>query len=129
MSLTYYSYLKLDQLLDLQEPKSDPVEHDEMLFIVIHQVYELWFKQLLHEVDKIKRDFTRNGELFGAHRHVQPCAHHPEDAGGATGRILETMTPLSFAAFRDRLDTASGFQSAPVSRAGVRPRIQASRAC
>ena len=52
--LTYASYLKLDRLLDLQEPRSSPPEHDEMLFIVIHQVYELWFKEVLHEIGKIR---------------------------------------------------------------------------
>ena len=57
MSLTYATYLHLDQLLRLQDPKSEPEEHDELLFIVIHQVYELWFKLLLHELEKVKRDF------------------------------------------------------------------------
>ncbi|MGH2587593.1 MAG: tryptophan 2,3-dioxygenase family protein, partial [Dehalococcoidia bacterium] len=56
MSLTYASYLHLDQLLRLQTPRSEPEEHDELLFIVIHQVYELWFKVLLHELEKAKRD-------------------------------------------------------------------------
>ena len=49
MELTYNNYLKIDELLDLQELQSDPEEHDEMLFIIIHQTYELWFKQVLHE--------------------------------------------------------------------------------
>src|SRR5438552_14881110 len=65
MPLTYSSYLRLQELLALQEPKSSPPEHDEMLFIVIHQVYELWFKLLLHETEKIEGDFDRN-DLFGA---------------------------------------------------------------
>src|SRR5436190_969319 len=64
-SLTYASYLDLEKLLTLQKPRSTPAEHDEMLFIVIHQTYELWFKQLLHEFEKIKRDFSA-GDLFGA---------------------------------------------------------------
>jgi tryptophan 2,3-dioxygenase len=63
--LTYASYLQLDTLLTLQEPRSNPPEHDEMLFIVIHQVYELWFKEMLHEVEKVKRDFA-GGDLYGA---------------------------------------------------------------
>jgi tryptophan 2,3-dioxygenase len=63
--LTYASYLHIDRLLALQEPRSKPAEHDEMLFIVIHQVFELWFKEVLHEVEKVKRDFTA-GDLFGA---------------------------------------------------------------
>ena len=65
MELNYLNYLKLPRLLDLQEPLSKPEEHDEMLFIVIHQVYELWFKLLLHEFEKIKRDLSGN-DLFGA---------------------------------------------------------------
>ena len=64
MQVTYSSYLKLDELLSLQQPLSQGPEHDETLFIVIHQVYELWFKLLLHECDKIKRDFT-TGDLYG----------------------------------------------------------------
>ncbi len=63
--LTYANYLDLEKLLTLQKPRSTPAEHDEMLFIIIHQTYELWFKQLLHEFDKIKRDFSA-GDLFGA---------------------------------------------------------------
>ncbi|MGH2602431.1 MAG: tryptophan 2,3-dioxygenase family protein, partial [Dehalococcoidia bacterium] len=65
MSLTYASYLHLDQLLRLQTPRSEPEEHDELLFIVIHQVYELWFKVLLHELEKAKRDLSA-GDVFGA---------------------------------------------------------------
>jgi len=57
MPLTYSRYLKIEELLALQQPASSPPEHDETLFIVIHQVYELWFKLLLHEFDKIRRDF------------------------------------------------------------------------
>jgi len=63
--LTYASYLDLEKLLSLQKPRSSPPEHDETLFIIIHQTYELWFKQVLHEFDKIKRDFSA-GDLFGA---------------------------------------------------------------
>ena len=63
--LTYANYLDLEKLLTLQKPRSTPAEHDEMLFIIIHQTYELWFKQLLHEFEKIKRDFSA-GDLFGA---------------------------------------------------------------
>jgi tryptophan 2,3-dioxygenase len=107
--LTYADYLQLDGLLGLQKPRSTPPEHDEMLFIVIHQVYELWFKEMLHEVEKVKRDFT-GGDLYGAiHtfkrlRTIMKTLVQQLD-------ILETMTPMSFSAFRDRLDTASGFQS------------------
>ena len=109
MTVTYASYLKLDQLLDIQEPKSSPAEHDEMLFIIIHQTYELWFKQLLHELDKIARDFVAN-DLFGAIATFKRARTIMKTLVGQLD-ILETMTPLSFASFRNRLDTASGFQS------------------
>ena len=65
MTVNYESYLSLSRLLELQQPRSTPPEHDEMLFIVIHQVYELWFKQLLHEIDKAKVDLSGD-DLFGA---------------------------------------------------------------
>jgi len=107
--LTYASYLQLDTLLTLQEPRSTPPEHDEMLFIVIHQVYELWFKEMLHEVEKVKRDFAA-GDLYGA-VHTFKRLRTIMKTAVAQLDILETMTPMSFSAFRDRLDTASGFQS------------------
>ncbi len=109
MSLTYATYLKLDQLLALQEPRSSPPEHDEMLFITSHQAYELWFKLQLHELEKIRADF-RAGHLYGAIatfkrvRTVMKVMVEQID-------ILETLTPMSFNSFRDRLETASGFQS------------------
>ncbi len=109
MTITYASYLKLDQLLDLQVPKSSPAEHDEMLFIVIHQTYELWFKLTLHEIAKIHRDFLAN-DLFGAIATFKRIRTIMKTLVGQLD-ILETMTPLSFASFRNRLDTASGFQS------------------
>src|SRR5213080_4756964 len=109
MHLTYADYLHLDQLLSLQQPRSQPAEHDEMLFIVTHQVYELWFKLLLHEFEKIRDDFATN-HLYGAIatfkrvRTVMKVMVEQVD-------ILETLTPMSFSSFRDRLETASGFQS------------------
>lgn len=109
MDLTYSSYLHLDQLLELQEPRSTPPEHDEMLFIVSHQAYELWFKLQLHELEKIKGDFVAN-HLYGAIatfkrvRTIMKVMVEQID-------ILETLTPMSFNSFRDRLETASGFQS------------------
>lgn len=109
MSLTYWDYLKLDSLLALQEPRSRQPEHDEMLFIVIHQVYELWFKLLLHELEKIKRDFTAD-HLFGAIATFQRARHLMKTLVGQLD-ILETMTPMSFTSFRSRLEDASGFQS------------------
>ena len=110
MSLTYSSYLKLPELLALQEPRSDPVEHDELLFIVIHQVYELWFKLVLHESEKVRHDLE-SGDLYGAIATLKRARTIMKTLVGQLD-ILETMTPLSFASFRDRLETASGFQSA-----------------
>ena len=109
MPLTYWNYLKLDRLLDLQEVQSDPPEHDESLFIIIHQVYELWFKLLLHEFDKVKGDLSRN-DLFAAIATFKRCRMVMKTLVSQLD-ILETMTPMSFGSFRDRLDTASGFQS------------------
>jgi tryptophan 2,3-dioxygenase len=107
--LTYANYLDLEKLLTLQNPRSTPAEHDEMLFIVIHQTYELWFKQLLHEFEKIKRDFT-GGDLFSAIHSFKRTRTIMKTLVSQID-ILETMTPSSFSSFRDRLDTASGFQS------------------
>ena len=108
--ITYASYLKVDELLRLQVPESDPVEHDETLFIVIHQVYELWFKQILHEVDKVCADLSTN-RLPDALHTLKRVRMVLKTIVGQLD-ILETMTPTSFASFRARLDTASGFQSA-----------------
>jgi tryptophan 2,3-dioxygenase len=110
MSLTYASYLHLDELLRLQQPRSSPPEHDEMIFIVVHQAYELWFKLQLHELEKIQRDF-RAGHTYEAiatfkrARTIMKLMVEQVD-------VIETLTPLSFNSFRERLDTASGFQSA-----------------
>jgi len=107
--LTYSGYLKVDELLELQQPLSDGPEHDEMLFIVIHQVYELWFKQILHELDRLKIDLS-GGSLYAALATFKRLRMILKTLVGQLD-ILETMTPISFKAFRDRLDTASGFQS------------------
>ncbi len=108
-ALTYSRYLKLDQLLDLQKPLSDGPEHDEMLFIIIHQVYELWFKEILHEIDYTcllmdQRDRPRV-------RHTLKRVLTVLKVLVAQLDILETMTPIEFLSFRERLDKASGFQS------------------
>src|SRR6266576_408315 len=108
-ALTYASYLDLEKLLTLQKPRSSPPEHDETLFIIIHQTYELWFKQLLHEFEKIKSDFSA-GDLFAAIHSFKRARTIMKTLVGQID-ILETMTPTSFSSFRDRLDTASGFQS------------------
>src|SRR5436305_9853635 len=107
--LTYATYLELEKLLTLQKPRSSPPEHDETLFIITHQTYELWFKQVLHEFDKIYAAFPA-GDLFGA-IHTFKRVRTIMKVLVAQIDILETMTPSSFSSFRDRLETASGFQS------------------
>jgi tryptophan 2,3-dioxygenase len=110
MSLTYEAYLKIRELIALQQVASDPPEHDETLFIIIHQVYELWFKLLLHEFDRVKMQLSED-DLFGAiatfkrGRTVMKTLVSQLD-------VLETMTPMGFTSFRSRLESASGFQSA-----------------
>lgn len=109
MSLTYSGYLHLDELLHIQQPRSEGPDHDEMLFIIIHQTYELWFKQILHEIDHLKKLLLNNDLPRALHTMkriltILKVLVHQTD-------ILETMTPLEFLTFRDRLETASGFQS------------------
>ncbi|HEX7955914.1 MAG TPA: tryptophan 2,3-dioxygenase family protein [Pyrinomonadaceae bacterium] len=107
--LSYNKYLRVPELIGLQACLSDPAHHDELLFITVHQAYELWFKQVLHELD------------------AAACAMRDDRAplaARALGRVveiekllvtqihvLETMTPIDFLGFRDRLNPASGFQS------------------
>jgi tryptophan 2,3-dioxygenase len=109
MPLTYGSYLRLDELLDLQTPVSEGPEHDEMLFIVIHQVYELWFKEILHELDHL-RDLLDASDAPRAH-HTLKRVLTILKVLVAQVDVLETMTPLEFLSFRDRLESGSGFQS------------------
>jgi tryptophan 2,3-dioxygenase len=109
-ALTYTSYLRVDELLGLQSPRSPEPEHDELLFIVIHQVYELWFKQLLHEAGRLQR-VLGEGDARAA-LHTLARMRSILKTVVAQVDILETMTPLEFAGFRDRLESASGFQSA-----------------
>lgn len=107
--LSYGSYLKVEDLLGLQRPLSRPEHHDELLFIIIHQVYELWFKQLLHElrgvIEAIDRDeLLRVAKYFRRIHTIQRLLEQQID-------VLETMTPQEFNEFRDNLNPASGFQS------------------
>jgi tryptophan 2,3-dioxygenase len=106
---SYGDYLKVDELLALQTPLSEGPEHDEMLFIVIHQVYELWFKEILHELDHLERLLARNDGVRA--RHTLKRVLTILKVLVAQLDILETMTPLEFLSFRDRLDSGSGFQS------------------
>jgi tryptophan 2,3-dioxygenase len=106
---TYAEYLKIDELLTLQQPVSDGPEHDEMLFIVVHQVYELWFKEILHELDYLKRVLARRDSVRAQHTLKRILTILKTMV--AQIDILETMTPLEFLSFRDRLESGSGFQS------------------
>ncbi|MGH9257462.1 MAG: tryptophan 2,3-dioxygenase [Vicinamibacterales bacterium] len=108
-AVTYGSYLKLDELLSLQQPRSEGSEHDEMLFIVIHQVYELWFKELLHEFSRVTRLLTDDDTHRAQHTLKRILTILKVLV--AQLDILETMTPLEFLSFRQRLQAASGFQS------------------
>jgi tryptophan 2,3-dioxygenase len=108
-AVTYGSYLKVDELLTLQQPRSAGPEHDEMLFIVIHQVYELWFKELLHELDHAIALLTAD-ETHRA-QHTLKRVLTILKVLVAQLDILETMTPTEFLSFRTRLAAASGFQS------------------
>jgi tryptophan 2,3-dioxygenase len=107
--LTYGSYLRLPQLLDSQHLESDPPAHDELLFITIHQVYELWFKQLLHEASAARQAMF-DGRLWWAD-HLLRRMHVVERVLVQQIDVLETMTPQDFLEFRQRLAPASGFQS------------------
>ena len=107
-ALTYSSYLALDDVLGAQHPRSD--EHDEMLFIVIHQVYELWFKQLLHELAHLQRRLE-DGDTPHTLTTLKRILTILKVAVAQID-VLETMTPRQFLGFRSRLDAASGFQSA-----------------
>jgi tryptophan 2,3-dioxygenase len=115
--LTYGEYLKVEDLISLQRPKSDPPQHDELLFIIIHQTYELWFKQLLNEFDSVNASFrevtadpTARDAVYEAARLLRRCTEIARILV-AQFTILETMLPTHFLAFRGRLGAASGFQS------------------
>jgi tryptophan 2,3-dioxygenase len=107
--LTYGSYLQLERLLSSQRLESSPPAHDELLFITIHQVYELWFQQLLHEAETA-REAMYADELWWA-KHLLNRAHVIERVLVEQVDVLETMTPQDFLAFRQLLAPASGFQS------------------
>ena len=107
--LTYGGYLRLDELLAQQVPQADPPAHDELLFITVHQVYELWFQQLLYELETV-RDAMMAGETWRA-RHLLGRVHAIERLLITQVDVLETMTPQDFLEFRANLAPASGFQS------------------
>jgi tryptophan 2,3-dioxygenase len=119
--LTYSAYLRVPELISLQQPQSQPEHHDEMLFIIIHQTYELWFKQLLHELDAVIVNLREAAANPGSRREHHDAVY---EAARLLRRsteiarvlveqftILETMLPTHFMAFRGKLRPASGFQS------------------
>ena len=115
--LTYSSYLKVPELLGLQHPQSAPEHHDEMLFIIVHQTYELWFKELLHDLDAVVANLQASGvnqqsrdEVYEAARLLRRCTEITRVLVEQF-TILETMLPTHFLAFRAKLEPASGFQS------------------
>jgi len=107
--LSYNKYLRVAELIDLQTCLSTPAQHDELLFITVHQAYELWFKQILHEIDAaiISMKEDRIAEAVQAMRRIGEI----EKLLISQIHILETMMPLRFLSFRDELNPASGFQS------------------
>lgn len=107
--LTYSSYLKVPELISLQQPLSEPVAHDELLFIIVHQTYELWFKQVLYEMETLicfvlEDELTRGFRLLGRISEIFQVLIQQIS-------VLETMTPVEFNQFRSHLNPASGFQS------------------
>jgi aminocarboxymuconate-semialdehyde decarboxylase len=115
--LTYSSYLKVPELLKLQHSQSSPQHHDELLFIIVHQTYELWFKELLHDLDAVVANLRAAGanpksrdEVYEAARLLRRCTEITRVLVEQF-TILETMLPTHFLAFRGKLEPASGFQS------------------
>lgn len=116
-AIHYNSYLELDQLLDAQKLRSEAVgdpAHDEMLFIIIHQVYELWFKQIIHEMKSIAKMFQEDQV---DEKNLNTCVERLDRVASIFRllveqiKVLETLTPLDFLDFRSYLFPASGFQS------------------
>src|SRR3954463_8884234 len=107
--LSYNTYLRVPELIALQDCLSDPAHHDELLFITIHQTYELWFKQILHELDAAIMQMAED-RAAAATRSLKRVVEIEKVLVNQI-HILETMTPISFLAFRDELNPASGFQS------------------
>ncbi len=121
--LTYGSYLRVPQLLAQQVPEVTPPVHDELLFIIVHQTYELWFKQLLHELIAVRDAMLPRSEAASGHpqpddgrqtwlaRHLLHRVHVIERLLVSQIDVIETMTPQDFLEFRSALAPASGFQS------------------
>ena len=107
--LSYNKYLKVPELIKLQQPLSEPESHDELLFIIIHQTYELWFKQILHELDATIK-WLNEGRTFRANHSLRSVVTI-EKVLVSQIHVLETMAQIGFLEFRDKLNPASGFQS------------------
>jgi len=107
--LSYNKYLRVADLIGLQDCLSDPKHHDELLFITIHQAYELWFKQILHEIDAAIVQMSED-RLAAAARTMSRVVEIEKLLVNQI-HLLETMAPISFLGFRDQLNPASGFQS------------------
>ncbi|MEP6946553.1 MAG: tryptophan 2,3-dioxygenase family protein [Acidobacteriota bacterium] len=107
--LSYNKYLKVRELISLQETLSEPTSHDELLFIIIHQTYELWFKQLLHEVDATV-GWLGEGRPFRVNHSLRAVTAIEKVMVGQI-HVLESMAQIGFLEFRDKLNPASGFQS------------------
>src|SRR5437868_2056479 len=107
--LSYNQYLKVRELLDLQQTLSEPPSHDELLFIIIHQTYELWFKQILHELDATI-GWMNEGRAFRANHSLRAVVGIEKVLVGQI-HVLESMAQIGFLEFRDKLNPASGFQS------------------
>src|ERR1041385_644552 len=107
--LSYNKYLRVQDLINLQDCLSSPAHHDELLFITVHQAYELWFKQILHELDAAV-EFMEKDRIPAATRALKRIVEIEKLLLNQI-HILESMTPISFLAFRDQLNPASGFQS------------------
>jgi tryptophan 2,3-dioxygenase len=114
--LSYSSYLRIPELLKLQSQLSSPPTHDELLFVIIHQTYELWFKELLHDLDAVVESLARvasrqwRDQVYEAARLLRRCTEIMRVLV-TQFTILETMLPTHFMAFRGKLEPASGFQS------------------
>src|SRR5215207_9779358 len=108
-TLSYNKYLKVPELIQLQETLSEPASHDELLFIIIHQTYELWFKQILHELDATIK-WIDEGRTFRANHSLRGVVSI-ERILVMQIHVLESMAPIGFLEFRDKLNPASGFQS------------------
>ena len=108
-ALSYNEYLKVPELIELQKTLSEPKSHDELLFIIIHQTYELWFKQILHELDASIK-WLKENRTFRANHSLKTVASIGKIVVSQI-HILETMAQIGFLEFRDKLNPASGFQS------------------